>query len=315
MRHTIRVVPEKLHWGFFDPKQEPILRIKSGDIIEVYTASETKAAVENVFAGKVPEELKGIEKKLKEKGPGPHVLTGPVYVEGATSNDALEVDLMEIDPWTPYGFNLIINGKGVIPEDFPQPRETAIPIDIKSRLASFSGLKIPSSYFFGILGVAPASKRITSSTVGNHGGNLDNKDLVAGAKLYLPIHVDGALFSVGDAHACQGDGEVNITALETCARGLIRLSVKKGHKLKWPMAETRENYILMGFAPTLDEALKLAVRNTISFLVGKGFDREEAYILCSMCVDFRVTQAVNDLRGIHAVLPKKIFQERVKSLL
>ncbi|MFH1821564.1 MAG: acetamidase/formamidase family protein, partial [Methanobacteriota archaeon] len=281
----------------------------------VYTVAEFTSAVDREFGGSVPNELRDIYNKVKERGPGPHILTGPIYVEGASPGDTLEINLIEIEPWVDYGLNLILPGMGVIPEDYPYSLDTAIPIDIKNKTASFAGVKIPVRPFFGILGVAPPGGRITSITIGTHGGNMDNKELVASSKVYLPVHVDGALFSIGDGHACQGDGEVDITALETCLRGVIQLNVIKGSKITYPMAETKENYILTAVAPDLDEALKIAVRNAIEFLVGKGFDRDEAYIFCSLSVDFRISQAVNDLRGVYAMLPKEVLKDRVKSLI
>jgi len=314
MRHLLRASPETVYWGYFGADLKPILKVKSGDIIEVYTVTHVTRAVEREFGDKIPKELRDICNKVMEFGPG-HVLTGPIYVEGASPNDTLEIKLIEIEPWVEWGFNLISPGWGVIPEDYPYSVDRAIPIDIKSRSATFSGLKIPLRPFFGVLGVAPPVGKISSVAVGTHGGNMDNKELVASSTVYLPVHVDGALFSIGDGHACQGDGEVDITALETCLRGLIQLNVKKGSKIRWPMAETKENYILMAFAPNLDEALKIAVRNTVEFLVGKGFDRDDAYVFCSLSVDFRISQAVSNLKGIHAVIPKEVLKGRIKSLI
>jgi len=315
MRHLLKASPVTVHWGYFDANLKPVLKINSGDIIEVFTAAELHPSIERDFGGKVPKEIRDICNEVRERGPGPHILTGPVYVEGARPGDVLEINLLEIEPWLEYGFNLFRPGQGVVPEDYPYSADRAIPIDLESKSILFSGLKIPLRPFFGILGVAPPEGRISSATLGKHGGNLDNKELVAPSRLYLPIHVDGALFSIGDGHACQGDGEVNLTALETSLRGLIQLNVRKGVRIKWPMAETEQSYILMAFAPDLDEALKIAVRNTIEFLVGKGFDREEAYVFCSLSVDFRISQAVNDLRGIYAKVPKDVLRDRINSLI
>ncbi len=314
MKHLLRSTPETVHWGYFDAELKPVLRVKSGDIIDVYTIAEPLPSVERDFADKVPEESREIAKKV-QKGPGPHILTGPIYVEGATSNDTLEITLLEIEPWVDYGFNLVLPKLGVLPEDYPHPFEKAIPIDRRRQTAKFAGLEIPLRPFFGIMGVAPAGGRITSITVGAHGGNMDNKELVVGSKVYLPIHVDGALFSMGDGHGCQGDGEVSLTALETALRGLVQLNVKKGVKIKGPMAETKENYILIAVAPDLDGALKAALRNTIEFLASKGFDREDAYVICSLCVDFRISQAVNDVRGVHAMIPKDVLKGKINSLI
>ncbi len=315
MRHLLKVSPETVHWGYYDSNLKPVLRVKSGDTIDVYTAQLGTPEIIRELGSRVPKELIEIYEKFKEKGPGPHVLTGPIYVEGAGPNDTLEISLIKIEPWVGYGFNLVFPDEGVIPEDYPYLIAKCVPIDSKKRLAIFSDIKIPIRPFFGVIGVVPTEGRISSMVLGPHGGNIDNKELVASSKVYLPIHIDGAMFSIGDGHACQGDGEVDSTALETCLRGLIQLNVKKGFKIKWPMAETKENFIFMGFAPDLDQALKIALRNAIEFLVGKGFDKDEAYVFCSLCVDFRITQAVGDLNGVHAMIPKDILKDKVGSLI
>lgn len=311
MRHLLKPSHKTVHWGSFDANLKSVLEVKSGDTIEIYTVGAEDEIIRE-FGNKIPKEFKDIFDKV-EKGPGPHVLTGPIYVEGASPGDTLEVSLIEIEPWTDFGLNLLLPSCAVIKNDYSRTI-TNVPINKKKRLAVLSGLKMPIRPFFGVLGVAPPTGIISSITVGQHGGNLDNKELVASSKVYLPINVNGALFSIGDGHCCQGDGEVNGTGLEASLRGIIRLTVKKGLKIKWPMAETKESFILMAFAQDLDDALKMAVKNTIEFLVGKGFDKDEAYVFCSLGVDFRITQAVNNLKGVHAMLPKDILRDRVQSL-
>jgi len=178
-------------------------------------------------------------------------------------------------------------------------------------------VEIPLAPFFGHLGVAPLPQlgRITSTIPGSHGGNLDNKELVASTKVYLPIHREGAFFSIGDGHACQGDGEANQTALETCMRGLLELRVIKKVKIQWPIADCKDYFMFMGFHPDLDEAFKMALRNVIGFLVNKGFNKDDAYMLCSLGVDFHITQVVNQVKGVHAQVPKKLFRDSIHSII
>jgi len=166
--------------------------------------------------------------------------------------------------------------------------------------------------FFGIMGVAPDSGRISSGPPGVHTGNVDNKDLVAGTTLYMPVHAPGALFSAGDAHAAQGHGEVDLTAIETGMRGKFQFIVRKDMKLRWPRAETPTHWIVMGLNPNLEEAMKIAVRETISFITQQfpHLTREEAYMIASVAVDYHVTQVVDGTKGIHGMIPKAIFKQQ-----
>jgi acetamidase/formamidase len=173
------------------------------------------------------------------------------------------------------------------------------------------GVMLPLAPFFGSIGVAPPPLvgRISSRPPGWHGGNLDNKDLVAGSILYLPVHLPGALLSIGDGHALQGDGEVTGTALETSLRGTFELRLRKGQRLRWPRAETPTHYIAMGLNEDLDEATRLAVREMVDFLVAeKKMSRDDAYMLCSLAADLHVTQAVDGTKGVHASLAKSFFK-------
>ena len=185
-------------------------------------------------------------------------------------------------------------------------------INANAGTAEFSpSITLKLAPFWGSIGVAPPSviHRLSSGPPGAHGGNLDNKELVAGSILYLPVHVPGALISMGDGHALQGDGEVTITALETSLRGTVQIFVRKGKPIRWPRAETLTHFISMGLHTDLDEAARMATREMIDFLVSeKGLSREEAYILCSLAVDLRVTQVVDDTKGVHGMLPKAIFR-------
>jgi acetamidase/formamidase len=168
--------------------------------------------------------------------------------------------------------------------------------------------------FFGVMGVAPLPSmgRISSSPPGVHTGNIDNKDLVAGTTLFMPIYAVGALFSVGDAHAAQGHGEVDLSAIETGNRGKFQFIVRKDMKLTWPRAETPTHWMVMGLNPNLEEAMKIAVRETILFITERfpKLTREEAYMIASVAVDYHVTQVVDGTKGIHGMIPKAIFAER-----
>src|SRR5262249_61606766 len=173
------------------------------------------------------------------------------------------------------------------------------------------GSPVPLPPFFGSMGVAPPPLvgRISSRPPGWHGGNLDNKDLVVGSTLYLPVHVPGALLSIGDGHGRQGDGEVTGTALETSLRGTFEVHVRKGQRLRWPRAETPTHYISMGLHEDLDEATRLATREMVEFLAAsRGLSRDDAYALCSLAADLHVTQAVDQTKGVHATIAKSFFK-------
>jgi acetamidase/formamidase len=214
---------------------------------------------------------------------------------------------------TPYASNGFSPRGGVLPaSDFTRGRTKIIPLDLQRNVARFGpGIEIPLRPFFGSMGVAPpeAMGRIASGPPGIHAGNLDNKDLVEGTKLFIPVHVKGALFEAGDGHAGQGNGEVNITAMETSLVGTFQFIVRKDLRLKGPRGETPTHWIAMGLDVDLDQALIYATRDAIDFLVTeKGLTREDAYSLCSVAVDFNITQAVDGTKGVHAMIPKSIFK-------
>ena len=312
--HELKPTPKTVAWGHYDAKTPPVLRIKPGDAVHVQTLitnSPTRLERAGVAPDQVEQALRDIHNEVKVKGPGGHILTGPVYVEGAEPGDTLEVRIEAIKLAIPYAYNAFGPRNGAIPEDFPRSKMRIIPLDEMKMIARFAeGIEIPLRPFFGSMGVAPteASGRINSAPPGVHAGNLDNKELVAGTTLFIPVHVPGALFQVGDGHAGQGDGEVDITALETSLTGTLRFFVRKGARLNWPRAETPTHYIAMGIDKDLDEAMKIAVREAVELIVAeKKLDRDDAYMLCSVAVDFRVTQVVDGTKGVHAMIPKAIF--------
>jgi acetamidase/formamidase len=314
--YQLKATPGTVAWGYYWSAAKPVLRIKSGDRVEIQTMltnSPDRLAAAGVKEEEIEAELKAITAELKDKGPGGHILTGPVFVEGAEPGDTLEVRILDIKYSIPYAYNSFRPTSGVLTaEDFPRGATKIIPLDIKRGVAKFSErIEIPLRPFFGSMGVAPpeAAGRVSSAPPGTHAGNLDNKDLVAGTTLFIPVHIAGALFEVGDGHAGQGNGEVDITALETSLVGTFEFRVRKDLHLKAPRGETPTHFISMGLNPDLTEALKMAVREAIDFLVTeKHLSREDAYMLCSVGVDFNVTQAVDGTKGVHAMIPKNIFK-------
>jgi acetamidase/formamidase len=247
------------------------------------------------------------------RGPGGHILTGPIHVEGAEAGDVLEVRIRTVELAIPVACNSFGPRSGFLPEDFPGTSKSRIvPLDARRMIGVFdsSKIEIPLAPFFGSMGVAPppASGRINSAPPGIHAGNLDNKELVAGTILYIPVHVRGALFLAGDGHAAQGDGEVDITALETALRGRLQFIVRKGMKLTWPRGETATHWISMGADSNLTVATKIAVREAIKLLGDvKGMTREDAYMLVSTACDVRITQLVDGTMGAHVMIPKRLF--------
>jgi len=313
--HELKLLPANVHWGYYDARLTPVLRVASGDTIRVETmvaGGLERLKMADVPDAEIPDSLKQVERAVTDRGPGAHPLTGPIYVEGAEPGDVLEVRILGFEFLHPFGVTGFRPGAGTLPDDFPYARFRRIPIDSKSGTAEFRpGISLKLAPFWGSIGVAPPPviHRLSSGPPGVHAGNLDNKELVAGSTLYLPVHVPGALVSMGDGHALQGDGEVTITALETSLRGTVQLFVRKGKPIRWPRAETPTHFITMGLHPDLNEAARLAVREMIDFLVSeKGMSRDEAYIFCSLAVDLRVTQLVDDTKGIHAMLAKSLFQ-------
>ena len=254
----------------------------------------------------VPEELHAIH-AVTPQAPSGHICTGPIWVEGARPNDVLQVDILDIELNSDWGFGLIRPLEGALPHDFKQPVLVHYAIDQHSREARLPwGQSIPLSPFFGLIGVAPPAEWGTISTIPprHNGGNLDNKELVAGSTLFLPVFVDGALFSVGDGHGVQGDGEVCVTAIETHLKGTFRLTVHKNMSLTWPFAETKTHLISMAFDPSLDNCVTYALRALLDLVCQRTkLSREEAYLLCSLVADVRVTQVVNGNKGVHIMFP------------
>ena len=315
--HELRLLPQNVHWGYYDATVKPVLRMASGDTIRVETMvarglQRLRAA--GVAEDEIPDALKAVENAVTQRGPGAHPMTGPVWVEGAEPGDVLEVRIRAFEFLHPYGVTGFLPDNGTLPIEFPYTRFRLVRFDARAGTAAFGpGITLRLAPFFGSIGVAPSPLvgRISSGPPGHHAGNLDNKELVAGSTLFIPVHVPGALLSFGDGHAMQGDGEVSLTALETSLRGTVEVIVRKGLRLGWPRAETPTHFIAMGLHTDLDEAARLATREMIDFLVAeKGMTRDDAYMLCSLAVDLRVTQLVDGTKGVHAMLAKSIFDSR-----
>lgn len=307
--HELNASPETVHWGYFDASRPPVLRIDSGDTVTIHclTAEPDDLPPENF---KVLPELLEVHAKC-ERGVGPHFMTGPVWVNGAEPGDTLEVRILDCTLREDWGWNLILPLLGTLPEDFPKVRRIHIPLDREAMVADLPwGGQIPLRPFFGILGVAPPPNygRIPSMTPREFGGNMDNKELVAGTTLYLPIWNKGALFSAGDGHAVQGDGEVCLTAIEASLSGTFEFVLRKDLSLKFPRAESPTDYITMGMNEDLDDAAKQALREMIALLQEvANLTPEDAYSLCSLAADLRVTQLVDGNKGIHVMLPKSVL--------
>jgi acetamidase/formamidase len=313
--HRLEATPATVAYGYYWSAATPALRIQSGDIIDVDTLlTNTPAGLER--AGVKPDRIQDSLKRIvaevtgDRRGPGGHILTGPVFVEGAEPGDALEVKILSIDFALDYGYN---GCSGFLPEDCNRTvPQKIIPLDKKRMTAEFKpGIVIPLRPFFGSMGVAPApdAGRVSSNPPGRHAGNLDNKELVAGSTLLIPVFVRGALFEIGDGHAAQGDGEVDQTAIETSLRGRVQLTVRKGLALNWPRAETAADYISMAADPDLKVATATAIQEMVDFLAGtRGLSKHEAYQLVSIAGNVAVTQLVDRPNvGVHVKMPKRIF--------
>lgn len=319
--YELPATPATVAWGHYDASAAPVLTVCSGDTVVVHTlltnspkglegaglpADQVEPSLRAVFDG-VP---------ASARGPGGHILTGPIAVEGAQPGDTLEVRILNIDLAIPYAYNAFGPTTGFLTDDFPYRRIKIVPLDRQRMTGALApGVEVPLHPFFGSIGVAPpaAFGRYDSTAPASHGGNMDNRMLVAGTTLFLPVHAPGALLEVGDGHAAQGNGEVDITALETSLTGTLQLVLhKKGEgaavEALYPRAETPDSYVAMGFDEDLSNAARKAVRNMINFLVAaKGMTRDDAYMLVSTAGDVDVTELVDRSKGVHVVLPKRVF--------
>jgi len=304
--------PETVHWGYFDAKLKPVLSVPSGAMVSFGTEP---AAVPEIVEEMKPKSTQAFSRIVAShvRGPSSHVMTGPVYVEGAEPGDVLEIYFKSIRFRYDWGFNAIIPLKGGLAEEFPSLGFIFPAIDKAGRTASWNGIgPLPLAPFFGDVGVAPPANlgRVPSGIPGAWGGNLDCKELVEGTRLLLPVFNKGALISMGDGHACQGDGEVNSFALETGLDADVRLSVIKNMTLRVPRIITPTHMIFMGFDPILDNAAKKALREAVEYIASEcACSSEDAYALCSMAGDLRVTQIVNGTKGAHFMIANALLKK------
>lgn len=308
--HVLDATPETVHWGFFDPALKPHLTIGSGERVTIAAVSGGPEALPPA-PFHVPPALLSIHEKVTRKIVPGHICTGPVAVRGAKPGQTLQIDIEAIEPLHDWGYNLIRPLAGALPYDFTESRMIHLALDRARNVWRLPwGQEVPCRPFFGVMAVAPPAHWGVISTLPprKNGGNLDNKELQAGSTLYLPVFTEGALFSVGDGHGAQGDGEVCITAVETGLTGTFRLTLRDDMPLEWPMAETPTHMITMAFDPSLDAAVTIALRLMLDLLVARaGIDRYQAYTLASLAADLRVTQVVNGNKGIHCMLEKRYF--------
>ncbi|MDP9049246.1 MAG: acetamidase/formamidase family protein [Acidobacteriota bacterium] len=323
--HTLAATPSTVAWGYYWAGAKPALTIHSGDTVVMQTLSTCGSPERLQSLGVSAADIPAYEAPIyagvpeSERGPGGHILTGPVAIAEAEPGDVLEVRIEKIQIDAAFACNSFGAGRGFLPNDFPFSRTKIIPLDRQKMTADFApGITLPLHPFFGSMGLAPATTtKYNSAPPWMHAGNIDNKEMVAGTVLYIPVNAKGALFEAGDGHAGQGNGEVDITALETFLTGTFQFIVHKGllsdqHRLVWPRAETPMAYIAMGFSEDLKTATEMAVRNMITFLSEQNPDfphlsREDAYSLVSVACDVDVTQLVDTNSGVHVMCPKGIF--------
>ena len=314
--HIVDSTKETVRLGVFDATLPPILTIESGDSISF---PNTWSHFMNELQPGVPI-ARLAELRTSNPGRGPHSIIGPIAVKDAEPGDVIEIRYRRLRPvtWGAVFNNPAALGTGLLSQDFSQGQIKYVELDLTVMQGKFAPeINIPLTPFQGTLGVAPPdgffpplSPGITSSVPpGPHGGNLDLRELTEGSILYLPVWQPGALIYTGDSHAVQGDGEISLTALETSMQEvLIEVVLHKQKKFQWPVAETQTHWITVGLDKDLNTAMTRAARNAIDFLSTRaGLTPHDAYGLCSIAVSFRVTQVVDIVRGVHAMIPKSLF--------
>ena len=319
--HVVPSTKETVQLGVYDTNLAPILTIESGDVISFpdtwsHFLNEMQPGVTIDTLAKL---------RISNPGRGPHSIIGPIAVNKAEPGDVLEIRYERIRP---YEWGAVFNnpgslGTGLLPQDYAQGQIKYVDLDLAAMTGKFMpNISIPLKPFQGTLGVAPPdgyfpplSPGVTSSVPpGPHAGNLDLSELSEGSTLYIPVWKPGALIYTGDSHAVQGDGEISLTALETRMKELrIQIILHKQKNMAWPVAETDTHWIVVGLDKDLNAAMTLAARNAIKFLATRAKISElDAYALCSIAVSFRVTQVVDVVRGVHALIPKTIFAPQLR---
>jgi len=314
MRHHLASSPQTVRFGIFDAALAPVLTVDPGDTVVIDCVSGGPEVMPPPELGlAIPPALQAIHDARLERM-GPHILTGPVAIRGAEPGDTLEVRIEAVEPNNDWGYCAVRPLAGTLPEDFPDRYVSHIAVDAAAGTCKPGwGPTLPLRPFFGTAGVAPPPRygKLSSREPREHGGNMDCKELVAGATLFLPVWVPGANFSVGDGHGRQGDGEVCVNALEMGLTGTFTFVLHKAADVGgavWPRAETPTHFITLGFNEDLDLAMKQALRGMIDFIVARSaLTRVQAYQFCSLAVDFRVTQTVNGEKGVHGMLEKGVL--------
>jgi acetamidase/formamidase len=312
--HQLPATPTTVVYGYYWSEAKPAIRVSSGDIVEIETMltnSPTGLERMGVKPEDIPQNLRDIvaQDTGSLKGPGGHILTGPIYVEGADSGDVLEVRIQSITLPIAYGYN---GCSGFVRELCEQRGSRLIQMDRQRMIAEVApGIVVPLRPFWGSMGVAPAPAlgRVSSNPPSRHAGNIDNKELVAGTTLYIPVFVKGALLEIGDGHAAQGDGEVDQTAIETNLKGRVQLVVRKDLKLDWPRIETPTHWITMGTDTSLTVATKTAIVQMVKLLQEmKGITQTQAYQAASMGADLHITELVDGNVGVHMLIAKSYLR-------
>ena len=321
----LRSTPATVSWGWIAADRAPVARVKSGQTVRIETVTHQGLNTEKdpvaLFSAAgitsrevLPEAVEIYRNVKRGESAGPHLLTGPVYVEGARPGDMLEVRVLDVAIRVPYGINATGPGRGAVPDLLTKAEQRVIKLDLKRRVALFSkDVEVPLAPFMGIVAVAPPPRlrRVSTKPPGAFGGNLDFRHLIAGSTLYLPVFNEGALLYTGDGHACQGDGEVDGTAIEISLTPTLQLIVHEGagRNMKWPRAEDAAHHYPMGMGSSIDEALRIAIREAVDLLGREaGLSAADAYALCSLAVDFRIGEAVNDVLMVYGVIPKRLFK-------
>lgn len=297
VHHLRRSEQRTVHYRW-DRTLPPVAVVAPGDEVIVETRSGED---DQLRPGDPPQAVAALDRSRI------HALSGPIYVNGARPGDVLEVSVLELTP-ARWGLVLQRPGAGLL-TDFP-PYLRFIPLDLERGTASFApGISVPLRPFLGVMGVAPAEGVHSTIPPGSHGGNLDCRDAVAGSVLSLPVFVPGALFSCGDGHAAQGDGEVCVTAIECAMTARLRFQVRHDYALSDPCLETPDAWMTLSAAPTLEAAARQALAAMLDFIVERtGLSRADAYALSSLAVDLRINQVVNrPMVGVRAVLPKSVI--------
>ena len=310
--HHLASVPGHLRWGAFSAEFAPVLEVESGDRVIV----ETIHGGPGQFPDHMRDRLLADHREFIESHqpilPG-HIMTGPIGVRGARPGDVLEVRIINVALRQDWAWNMILPLRGTLPEDFPNRRLMAIELDAGSMHAQLPwGTRLALRPFFGVLGTTPPAEwgMLSSIVPGPHGGNLDIKELVAGSTLYLPVFVPGAGLQIGDGHAVQGDGESCLSAAETSLTGNFELHLRTDLTLAMPRAETPTHHITIGIDPDLDDAARQAIRAMVALITSlTALTAEDAYTLCSLAADVRISQLVNISKGCHMLLPKSAIDQ------